>query len=173
MASVYRQGRFNTSEWTSRTYPFKVQLVGKRVFKGRALAGDRSWEGQGGQTGYITMDGTLQTLQFKVEGNHRPVRFVMYHTDGNFAPNSSNYNLDIYYYETAIGAPGTGGNELSRWERIGGGVVGAASHTEYAGETYERQTSEYRITFQGTSGHILFVAPYMQSLEDTWGSKRQ
>jgi hypothetical protein len=173
MATVAGRGSYDVAVWPSREYPFQVQHVGKRVYKGRGIAGHSNWEGQAEQTGYITMTGDLQSVQFKVEGNHRPVRWVFVHADGNFAPNSSNYNLDIFYRETAVGASGAGGNPLTNWERIGGNVVSTPTYTEVFGERYERQTNEYRVTFQGTAGHILWLTPYMQYLDpDKWGNRQ-
>ena len=148
MASIQEKGGYDWVEWTSRTYPFKAQHVGKSVYKGRAIAETGSWEGQAQQTGYITLDGTLQTLQWKVGGQHRPVRLVLMQTDSGYNPSAANYNMDYYYRDTALGIA-----DASMWEEIDSQVPGTATYTGYYGETYERQTSEYRLTLQGTSGN--------------------
>ena len=168
MASVPDYGRYDFVRWDSRTYPFSTQHVGKRVYKGKALAEEGSWEGQGGATGYITMDGQLQTLQWKVEGNHRPVRLVLLQADSGFQLSAANYNMDYYYRDTSLGI-----SDATMWELIDSQVPGTATYTGRYGETYERQTSEYRLTLQGTTGNIIWVSPYMQYIDPPgWGKKQ-
>ena len=168
MATIIEAGKYQVSEWTSRTYPFKPQLVGKRIWKGRATAETGLWEGQAEQNGYITLDGTLQTLQWKVEGNHRPVRLVLMQTDSGYNPSAANYNMDYYYRESAVGD-----RDVNMWEEIDSQVPGTPTYSGYYGETYERQTSEYRLTLQGTSGNLIWVTPYNQYLGAVYGAKRQ
>jgi hypothetical protein len=128
--------------------------VGKNVYCGRATAGIGSWEGQAEEPGYITMDGTLQEIYFKVEGPHRPVRIVLHHEDGSGNDSSAVYNLNYDYYDVDIG----------KWTEVVDHAVDEPGFSEGLGETWERLSSEYRITLQGTNGHIIWVSPYFQLL---------
>ena len=125
------------------------------VYFGRAMAGTGSWEGTANEPGYITLDGDLQTLEWKVQPQHRPVRLVMYHEDSGGTPSVANVDVNYYYREKGV----------NKWGLVGGGVMNTITYNEFFGETYERQGGEYRLTLQGTDTHLIWVTPYNQYLQ--------
>lgn len=155
-SSIRVADTFPIEDWTSFIgYSFHPQQAGRMVYSGRALAGDGSWEGQAGEPGYLTMNGLLQTLEWKVPVGHRPVRLVIYHEDGSGNPSNANYNIDYYYLDKGY----------NKWTRIGGGVSSLSTFIERFGETNEVADVIYRLTVQGTNGHIIWVVPYNQYLQ--------
>ncbi len=157
MASIGDQDQYQTHEWPSYGggYPFQVNQAGRGVYFGRPMAGIGSWEGQSGEPGYITMNGNLQTMEWQVQFQHRPVRLILYHEDGSGTPSNVNYNIDYYYREYSS----------TRWIRIGGGVSAQSTFIERFGETNEVRDVMYRLTIQGTNGHVVYVTPYNQYLQ--------
>lgn len=155
MASISERDSYAFKDWPSHTYPFEAQQAGRMVYFGRAPAQVGSWEGTSPEIGYITLDGTLQTLDWKIPAQHRPVRLIVYHEDAVGNPSATNLSIDYYYREYAMG----------KWIRIGGGVSGAATYEELFGETHESRDVMYRLTLQGTDTHLVWVTPYNQYLQ--------
>lgn len=156
MASVSKSGDMDYTLWPSTTgHPFNVRFVGKGIYEGRAEYGQGSWGGTDyGGPGHIDADGTVQNVMFKVEGNHRPVRFEFYHTDGT-NPSVANYNLTIEYR-----SKGT-----HQWHQLDAAVPNVITYHAEFGETWERLSSDYRITLQATNGHDIYIVPRMQVLK--------
>ena len=151
------------SKWPG-AYPFEAQQAGRMVYYGRAPSGVGSWEGTSPEVGYITLDGFLQTLDWKVPVGHRPVRLVLYHEDAAGNPSVANVNVDYYYRD----------KRHQRFNRIGGAVMATATYNEYFGVTYESADVHYRLTLQGTEGHVIYVVPYYQYLQGSqFTGKRQ
>jgi len=166
MATVIEDGEQPGGIWPSSSegYPFHTESCGKLIFMGRGLAGEGSWEGQAGEPGYITMDGCLQTLQWKVPFRHRPVRLVLQHEDGSGNPSAAAYNVSYGYYDIAIG----------EWVGEYSHAVDESAHVVLFGEAYERQGCHWKLEIQGTSGHVLKVTPYNQYIDgDQFRGKRQ
>ena len=143
------------SKWESRTYPFEAQQAGRMVYYGRAPAGVGDWDGTSPEVGYVTLDGLLQTLDWKVPVGHRPVRLMIYHEDAGGIPSAANVTVDYYYRDRG---------DL-KFHRIGGGVSGAPTWSEAYGETHENADVHYRLTLQGPDGHLIWVVPYYQYLQ--------
>ena len=163
MASISDRDRFAYGVWDSRSYPFEVQQAGRMVYLGRARGGHGSWEGTG-QVGYITLNGDLQTLEWKVPAQHRPVRLIVYHEDAGGVPSAANVNVDYYYFDKG----------MNKWVLFGGGISTEATYNEGFGETHERQDVHYRLTLQGPNGHIIWVTPYNQYLQgEQFRTRRQ
>ena len=155
MASVGVSGSQDFSRWLSANgYNFLTRFVGKGVYEGYAVGGQAVWDGDNGQPGYLELDGTQQTIMFKVEGNHRPVMWEFYHTDGT-NPSTANYNVSIGYREK--------GHLM--WGGLYAHAVDEVNHLVPFGETYERLSSEYRIQLQGTDGHRVYITPRIQALK--------
>jgi len=152
MSSHTRTGPTGTTRWTSGTgHKFTARHVGKGIYEGYAVGADGAWSGAAEAAGYITLDGTVQTIEFKVEGNHRPTMWEFIHTDGT-NPSAANYNLYVDYH--------TRGTYM--WHELYGHAVDESTHLVPFGETYERLTSTYRIQLQGTAGHFIYITPRMQ-----------
>lgn len=155
MSSHIRTGPTAYSRWLSGTgHKFQTRHVGKGIYEGYATGQDGAWDGTATEAGYITLDGTIQDIQFKVEGNHRIVMFEFYHTDGT-NPSAANYNIYIEYM--------TRGDYM--WHELYAHAVDEVNHLVPFGETYERLTSTYRIRLQGTDGHFIYVTPRMQMIK--------
>ena len=162
---------YPTHEWKSHSagYPFQVNQAGRMVYYGRAMAGIGSWEGQGGEAGYITLDGTPQELTWLVQFQHRPVRIELFHEDSGNVPSSTNFNIDYEFRERAM----TGGNN-SRWVSLYSGVGDEPTVNVTLGESYEVRDVEYRLTLNGHTGDEIRVSPYNQYLQPyQFGGRRQ
>ena len=164
-SSIAISDTFDLPNWesTGAGYPFQVRQAGRMVYYGRAMAGTGSWEGQAGEPGYITMNGLLQTLEWNVGLPHRPVRLLLYHEDAGGNPSNANYNIDYYYRDKST----------NRYIRIGGGVSSLTTYIERFGETNEVSDVWYRLTIQGTNGHVIYVTPYNQYLQGRRFGPRQ
>ena len=135
--------------------------MGKGIYEGYAVGDNGAWDGDTGQPGYLQLDGTQQVVMFKVEGNHRPVLWEFYHTDGT-NPSTANYNLSIEYRVKGS----------LMWQELYAHAVDDVNHLVPFGETYERLSSEYRILLQGTDDHFIYVTPRVQALKlDATGLK--
>ena len=154
MASISDRDRYAFQRWDSNTFPFDAQQAGRMVYYGRAPAAEGDWEGAAG-IGYLTATGVLQTLEWKVPAQHRPIKLVVYHEDAAGVPSAVNLNLDYYYFVRA----------LNRWVRLGGAVSAAATYIEYFGEAREVSDCRYRLTLNPTAGQLLYVTPYNQRLQ--------
>ena len=156
---------FPVARWPgSNGYGFQPLQAGRMVYLGRAMAGDGEWEGSGGEVGYITLDGDLQTLMWKVPVQHRPVRLVLYHEDAAGNGSVANVNVDYFFRDKGV----------LKWTRIGGGVMNTITYQEPFGETWEHQDGEYMLTLQGTDTHLMWVTPYYQYLQAAqYGGRRQ
>ena len=160
MASVNQYGLGKQIRWDSREYPFTTEFVGKNVLKGRGIAGHGSWEGQAEETGYKTLDGTLQSMYWKVPGQHRPVSIKVHHLDSSFAGSAANLLWWYWYRDDSLSI----NQAFGGWELLDAWVQSQASETRYFGERYERPTGEYRLQMTGTNGHIVYIAPVNQML---------
>ena len=169
-SSIQVSDTFEEHEWpsTGAGYPFQVSQAGRMVYQGRAMAGIGSWEGQAGEPGYITLNGTPQELRWRVPYQHRPVRIVLFHEDGGNNPSTTNFNIDYEYRETAI----TGGGNV-RWVSLYTGVGDTPTVNVKLGETNEVRDVEYRLRLNGQNGHEIRVSPYNQSLQGKKFGPRQ
>ena len=155
MSSHGLTGKYNYTRWISGTgHHFRIRQVGKSIYEGRAVGQDGAWDGTAGHAGYITLDGTIQHIQFKIEGNHRLTMWEFFHTDAT-NPSAMNYNVYIEYM--------TKGDY--QWHELYSNAVDEATHLVGFGETYERLTGTYRIQLQGAVGHLIYVTPRVQFMK--------
>ena len=153
-------------EWPG-AYPFRPKNVGRNIYQGVAYQGEGNWAsatGTPGSIGYITLDGTLQTLSWRMPVQHRPVRLMLYHEDAAGNPSAANLNVDYDFKDKGFD---------DQWIDVAAGVMATATGAYLLGETYELPDGMYRLQLQGTATHIVYVSPYYQYLQERQARSRQ
>lgn len=156
MSSITKAGDQQYTRWSSATgYEFTARLLAMGIYEGYAVGGNGNWDGTTGGVGYLTLTGVAQSILFKVEENHRPVKFEFYHTDAAGNPSAANYNVDIYYQNKGT----------LQWHLLGTDVPAQATHSIIFGETNEMLQCQYRVDFMGTVDHLMYITPRVQVLK--------
>ena len=155
-AGVFAYGADTDREFESKDWPWGLEYIGVNVYEGTPKKGHGQWESAAGK---VALDGSLQTIWFKVPFSHRPVRLLLYHIDDQAEPSPAalSYWLD-YEGKDSYSA-------VAVWHSYTDGVSTSVSHLEEFGETWETLPGQYRLMLQGTSGHFVFPTLRVQKLK--------